>query len=164
MDLSLDFFVGEQNVLLETHELLSYLLDGYPEIMQEDDFAFLQLLDILAIVVVGVLVLAVELVQVDLDGFVGVAPMAGSAQGADQRVFVALAVQADQVDLFVAVAFLRAVDVLYYVGGDFGLHCQRYILKWRINKNINCSSIAQQSSNVLLVEMLCLKKRCWIYK
>lgn len=41
---------------------------------------------------------------------------------------MALTVETDQVDLFVCVALLFAVDVLNYVGGDFYLHNQRYIL------------------------------------
>jgi hypothetical protein len=60
----------------------------------------------------------------------------GGAEGADEGVVVALAVEADKVDLFVAVALLRAVNVLYDVRRDFHFHYQRYILNVDQQDNI----------------------------
>jgi len=95
--------------------------------MEKEEFTFLELLYILSVVVLCVLILAIELVEIDFDGFVGVPFVLGGAKGADEGVLVALGIETDEVDLLIIVAFLWAMDVLDNVGGNFCFHNKRFI-------------------------------------
>ena len=82
------------------------------------------------------MVFAIELVEVYFDGFVGMSSVFGSAEGADERVLMALVVETDHVDFLSLMSFLLAIDVLDYIAGHLHLH-QRNII---IQSIFNCSS------------------------
>lgn len=79
MDLSFNLFIRKEDILLQPHELLRYLLHTDSQIMQKDQFTFIKLLDILSVVVLSTFVLAIQLVQIDFYGFVGVPSVLGCA-------------------------------------------------------------------------------------
>lgn len=68
------------------------------------------------------LILPIELIEIDLDRFVGMSAMFGSTKRANERVIMAFGVETDQVDLLAFVAFLLALDIFYYVTWDLLLH------------------------------------------
>ena len=90
--------------------------------MQKEKFPFLELVDILFLFVESGLVLAVEFVEVDFDGFVVMASVLGGTEGADEGVLVAFAIEAYQIHFLSLVIVLGALDVFDDVAGDLLLH------------------------------------------
>lgn len=73
------------------------------------------------------LILAIKLIDVNLDGLVGVSAVFRGAERANERVLMALTVEADKIHFFPVMPLLRALYILYDVTGDLLLHCQRFI-------------------------------------
>ena len=90
--------------------------------MQKKKFAFLELVDILFLFVESGLVLAVEFVEVDFDGFVVMASVLRGTKGADEGVLVAFAIETDQIHFLSLVIVLSAFDVFDDIAGDLLLH------------------------------------------
>ena len=90
--------------------------------MQKKKFSFLELVDILFLFMESGLILAIEFIEVDFDGFVVMASVFRGTEGADEGVLVAFAIEADQIYFLSLVIVLSALDVFDDIAGDLLFH------------------------------------------